>query len=134
MDKQSFDIPLHDIKPLVDVPDNSFTIFIAVVILGVILLAVVIYFLYKYFSKAKKINQRKVNFEALSNIDFSDPKKAAYEITKYGLIFENDSERVYEAYHNLNTKLTSYKYKKEVENIDEETLGYYNILLGMIDV
>ncbi len=134
MDTQSFDIPIHDIKPLVEVPDNSFAIFITVVVLGVILLAVVIYFLYRHFLKAKKINLRKVNFEALKNIDFTEPKKAAYEITKYGLIFENDSERIYEAYHNLNSKLTPYKYKKEVQNIDEETLGYYNILLGMIDV
>lgn len=130
----SFDIPLHDIKPLVEVSDNSYYLFLAVVIFGAIVLLLIIYFTYNYFKKRKKLNIRKESFELLKNIDFSDPKRAAYNITKYGALFEKDSTRVQEAYQNLNGRLSSYKYKKEVDEIDEEAKGYYNIFIGMIDV
>jgi hypothetical protein len=64
----------------------------------------------------------------------SDAKRAAYDITFYGSSFKDDSQRHHEMYENLVSRLQKYKYKKEVEPIDEETLGYIELYRGMCDV
>ena len=128
------DIPLHDIKPLVEVPDYTFTMFIAVVMLGIVLFAGVLYLLWKFWQRRKEVNERQRCFEQLQNVDVSDAKQAAYAITQYGRIFAEDSPRCEEAYTGLISRLTPYKYKKSVDPIDEETLSYYRIYVGMIDV
>lgn len=128
------DIPLHDIKPLVEVPDNSFVLFVIVVVAGAVLLCALLYLLWRYMRRAKEANLRQLSYEALQNIDFSDAKQAAYAITRHGLPFANDGERYREAYDSLVQRLAPYKYKKVVDPIDEETVAYYRIYLGMIDV
>jgi len=130
----SIDIPLHDIKPLVEVPDNS--LYVVILIAALIIAALIaLIFLVRYFVQKKKINVRIAQFKALESIDFSSAKEAAYLISKYGLFFRDDSESHYEAYENLVNRLSQYKYKKEVDStIDDETKGYYNIFVGMIDV
>jgi len=65
---------------------------------------------------------------------FKDAKRAAYDITKYGYVFADDSARNREVYENLLRRLAPYKYKKEVGAMDAETKSYFNIYLGMIDV
>jgi ATP-dependent Zn protease len=134
MQQQSFDIPLHDIKPLVEVPDNSFILFMALVVVAALFIVAVIYLLVLFWKRRKKENSRKEAFAALKNIDFKDAKQSAYAITKYGLIFADDAPRNKEAYENLINRLAPYKYKKSVDDIDDECKSYYKIYLGMIDV
>ncbi len=134
MNPGSYDIPLHDIKPLMEVPDNSFMLLSGVIIIASLLLLGVLYVLYKFLRGRQTLNLRKIHYAALEKIDFSDPKKAAYAITDHGRIFADDSERLREAYNNLVVRLTQYKYKKRVEEIDDESRSYYKIYLGMIDV
>ncbi|WP_345977083.1 hypothetical protein [Sulfurimonas sp. HSL3-7] len=130
----SYDIPLHDIKPLMEVSDNSFVLLSVIIIIATLLFSGGLYLLYRFVRSRQTLNLRKIHYTALENIDFSDPKKAAYAITDHGRVFADDSERLHEAYDNLVVRLNRYKYRKRVEAIDEESKSYYNIYLGMIDV
>ncbi len=127
------DIPLHDIKPLVDVPDNSLMILItiAALIITAILVPLLIW-LYKLYKKNQKVNRRKEYLEKIHAIDISDAKRAAYEISKYGFLLA-ESERELEMLESLDKRLSVYKYKKEVEALDQETLGYYQLFLEVVD-
>ena len=130
----SYDIPLHDIKPLMEVPDSSFTLFTIVLLIVVVLLLGALYLLYRFIQSQKTVNYRKIHYQALKKIDFKDPKRAAYAITEHGRIFAEDSERLNETYVNLVSRLEVYKYQKVVAKIDDESRSYYKIYLGMIDV
>ena len=134
MTPSSFDIPLHDIKPLMEVPDSSLTFTMIIVIMGAFILMGTLYIVYNYLRTYKSVNRRKEHFKALKKVNFSDPKTAAYSITRHGRIFADDSERLHEAFVHLSDKLEQYKYKKEVEAIDQESKSYYKIYLEMIDV
>ena len=126
-------IPLNDIAPLVEIPDYSLYYFIAVVVITVAVSLALVLALLKQMRK-RKINVRREWFKALSTIDFSDPKRAAYSISERGRVFASDNERTLKAYHNLFERLAPYKYAPRVEMIDEETLGYYRLYLEIIDV
>jgi hypothetical protein len=134
MNPSAYDIPLHDIKPLMEVPDSSFIVFSVILSIAVILLLSALYLLYRFVRNRQTVNLRKLHYAALEAIDFSDPKKAAYAITDHGRTFADDSERLSEAYNNLVLRLDRYKYRKRVEAIDDESRSYYKIYLGMIDV
>ncbi len=127
-------IPLHDIKPLVEVPDNSFIWFTSLLGVGAVLVLALLYLLWRFIRRSKAKNIRKEHYQELQKIDFGDPKQAAYAITRYGLTFAGDAERCAETYANLVERLAPYKYKKVVEPIDDETIGYYRIYAEMIDV
>ncbi len=126
------DIPLHDIKPLVEVPDNSLIYLgiVAFVLVLVVIMAGV--WLYRYFTKAKAKDMRKSYLQKIHNIDTSNAKQAAYEISAYGR-FLAENERAKDMLDNLDNRLSKYKYKKEVEALDEETLGYYKLFLEVLD-
>lgn len=130
---KDLNIPVNDIAPLAEIPDYSFYYFIAVVLIAAALSLGLIFALLKQIRK-RRINLRKERFMALSTIDFSDPKRAAYTISEIGRVFAHDNERTEKAYHNLFERLAPYKYAPEVEMIDEETLGYYRLYLEIIDV
>ena len=124
---------LRDIKPLLEIPDSSYYLFLMLVFLGIAFLFVVIGLLIKKFWKKKKIDMQKVYFERFKNLDWRDVKASAYEATELGrkLTFEN--ERTREIYKQLVPMLESYKYRKEVPSLDEETLRQYNLLVHVID-
>jgi hypothetical protein len=124
---------LRDIKPLLEIPDSSYYLFLALVFLGIALLIVIIGLLIKKFWKKKKIDMQKVYFHHFKNLDWTNVKASAYEATYLGrkLTFEN--ERAKEIYEQLVPMLESYKYRKEVPILDEETLKQYNLLVHIID-
>lgn len=130
---KDLNIPLNDIAPLVEIPDYSLYYFIAVVLITIAVSLALILALLKQIRK-RRINVRREQFKALSNIDFSDPKRAAYTISELGRVFAHDNERTQRAYHNLFERLAPYKYAPKVEKIDEETIGYYRLYLEIIDV
>jgi len=124
------DIPLHDIKPLVDVPDNSIWLFSGVVIIFIIALVVVAIFAIRFFKKGK--NQPKILLEELKNIDTKNSKEAAYSITHFGeLLLENSSSP--ELFDNLAQRLEPFKYRKEVPSLDERTIELYNLYVESIN-
>jgi hypothetical protein len=92
------------------------------------------YLAYKWVINKKKFNKRAQDYKLLNAVDYSNPKKAAYALTLYGATFKNDSERHLRAYENMIEKLEKYKYKKNVENFDADTLHVIDLYKGMIDV
>lgn len=127
------DIPLHDIKPLVEVPDNSLTvlIIIASVILSLILVSLVLW-LYTKYKKTKEVNLRKVYLKKIHEVDVSNAKQAAYEISEYAR-FIAKSDKEISLLESLDERLSQYKYKKSVEALDKETLGHFHVFLEVVD-
>ena len=130
---QSQEIPLHDIKGLVEVQEYSLYYLSALVIVGVIVLLGVLYLLYKFLQNRKRFNLRKHHAELLHQIDFSDAKKAAYEITQLGSTFKEDTPRHERAYELLVENLEAYKYKKEGDEFSSESKHLFENYLGLID-
>lgn len=131
---QSFDIPLHDIKSIVDIEEYSLYYLLGGSFFVLFLFSVFAYLLYLWFKRKGKFNQRKESYKALHVVDLSDTKKCAYAITLYGATFKDDSPRHHEMYLNLIERLEVYKYKKEVSAFDDETIGYIELYKGMVDV
>jgi len=134
MDKQNYDIPLHDIKPLLEVQEYSLYYLLGVSALAAFVVGAVVYLLIKWFKNRNKFNIRKEHYRLLNAVSFSDAKRAAYDITFYGSSFSDDSPRHNEMYKNLLSRLEPYKYKKSVDSIDSEALAYIDLYRGMIDV
>lgn len=134
MKEQSFDIPLHDIKPLVDVQEYSLYYFLAASALALFLVLGVAYLIYRYIKNKKAFNIRRESIKSINSLNMSDTKQSAYGITFYGEIFKDDSPRHSEMYKNLTQRLEPYKYKKVVEDFDKETLGYIELYKEMLDV
>jgi len=127
-------IHLHDIKPLLEIQDYSLYYFLGVSFLVLLLACGIVYLIYRYIKNKNRFNLKKEHLKLLKSVDLSDAKKAAYEITLYGASFKDDSQRHKEMYENLVSRLGEYKYKKDVNPIDEETLGYLELYRGMCDV
>lgn len=136
MDKlqNTYDIPLHDIKPLIDIQEYSIYYFVAIVTVVAIILMGTIYLLYRYFKNRNKYNKRKEHFSLLVTLDLNNTKQSAYDLTHYGATFKNDTPRHLKHYDLMVEKLEKYKYKKSVESFDEETLHQIEIYKGMLDV
>jgi len=129
-----YDVPLHDIKEIVEVQEYSFYYLLGTVFFAILVVGVLVYFLYKYIQKINAYNQRKEHLKLLNSLDLTDTKNAAYAISKYGVTFANDGQRESEMYKNITSRLEQFKYKKSVENFDKETLGYIELYKDMIDV
>lgn len=128
-------LKLHDIKPLVEIEDYSFYYFLALSAVGVVVLAGVFYLFLRWLKHRKTENKRQKDLEALRAIDLTkDPKKAAYLLTKYGATFKDDDQRHKEMYANMVEKLQNYKYKKEVEPFDSDTIAVINLYREICDV
>ena len=124
---------LRDIKPLLEIPDGSYYMFLSLVFLGVALVFAIVGVLTKRFWKKKRRSRREVYFDILKNLDWSKTKASAYDATELGRVLTADNERAKEIYEQLVPMLESYKYRKEVPALDEETLKQYNLLVHIID-
>lgn len=131
---QNYTIPLHDIKPIVDVQEYSLYYLITAGVFALVVTTIIIYLIYKWLQKRKTFNIRKEHFRLMNSLDLNDTKSSAYAITTYGYTFKDDSDRHKEMYENLTNRLEVYKYKKEVDKFDSEVLGYIEVYKGMIDV
>lgn len=132
--EQSFDIPLYDIKTIVDVQEYSIYYLLGSAFFALLVLFGFGYLIYVWYKKRNRFNLKKEHFRLLHTLDLSDAKSAAYAITLYGATFRDDSPRHQEMYQNLISRLEVYKYKKSVAPFDGETLGYIELYKGMIDV
>ncbi len=121
----------HDIKPLVEIPDYSFYLYLLFILVATTLAAVLVYLLIRLLSR-KKENSRAQILRRLRGLDMSDAKKVAYEITKYGRYIVTDESRA-RIYEDLVRKLTRYKYKKEVPPLDEDIKKEIRLFLRVND-
>ncbi|MCF6309155.1 MAG: hypothetical protein L3J19_01565 [Sulfurimonas sp.] len=131
---QSYDIPLHDIKPIVDVQEYSLYYFLGVSIFVLLLTCAIAYIVYLWFKRRNAFNIRKEHFKLLNSLDLTDTKQSAYAITIFGATFKDDSPRHQEMFANIINRLDMYKYKKEVKEFDSEVVGYIKLYEDMIDV
>jgi hypothetical protein len=131
---QSYDIPLHDIKPIVEIEEYSLYYLIVLVIVAAVFIFTIAYLIYKWLKKRNRYNRRREHFKLLNSLDFGNAKESAYTITLFGATFKDDSLRHKEMYENLLGRLERYKYKKEVGTFDSETISYIELYKGMIDV
>lgn len=126
------ELKLNDIKDLVQIPDYSIYFYYGLIILVIASFIAIIYIIYNYW-KNKKQNIRKIYFKRLKDIDFSNSKKSAYDITKYGYLLVNTS-REKQLLEDLVDKLGDYKYKKDVPIIDDDIKNSLYIFLEALDV
>ena len=126
------DIPLHDIKPLVEVPDNSFMFLIIIAVVSLLILIALVIWIVSIYKQSKAENLRKSYLEKIHNIDTDNAKEAAYEISHYGRLLAQN-KRELEMLESLDSRLNQYKYKKEVEKLDDDTLSYYRLFLEVLD-
>ncbi len=131
---KTFDIPLHDIKPIVEIQEYSFYYFLGIGFILLLLVLGIVYLLYRWIKARNRFNQRAENFKMINKLNLKETKNSAYAITSLGAIFKDDSPRHSEMYANLSQRLQEYKYKKEVDGFDSEVLGYIEVYKGMIDV
>ena len=130
---QTFDIPLHDIKPIVQIEEYSFYYLLGSIGLGILVLVLVVYFIYYLYKKTKATTTRKVYKEHLEVLDFNDTKNTAYALSTYGNIFKDDSVTHQEVFEDLSKKLSDYKYRKNVDGFDTQTLELiqkYKVMLN----
>jgi len=123
---------LKDIKPLLEIPDNSIYLYWGLISLAVLAVLVLGYFLVKKLWKQRKINLAKGYLEKLKAIDWKDPKKSAYDATYYARLLATDDRRK-ELFSQLEPLLEKFKYKKEVEEVDQDTLNRFNLYVQVAD-
>jgi hypothetical protein len=127
------DIPLHDIKPLVEVPDNSLTFLVIIsAVIFSLLLVVLGLWIWKKYKNDKALNIRKEYLLKIHEVNTDNAKQAAYEISEYGRALAT-SEKEIALLDSLDKRLSVYKYKKEVGKIDDETLGHFRVFLEVLD-
>jgi len=132
--EQSYDIPLHDIKTIVEVKEYSLYYLLGASAIGLIIFFAIVYLMYKFIKNRNSYSERKEHFKILNELNLSDTKNTAYAISLYGATFKDDGERQKGMYENLISRLETYKYKKSVDEFDKETLSYIELYKGMIDV
>ena len=131
MNDNNLSAQLKDIKPLLEIPDNSLYLYWGLIGFGTLLLASILFFVTKKLWENKKVNLSKTYLNILKTLDWNDTKNAAYMATHYGRLLATDTRRK-ELFSQLEPMLDAYKYKKEVEHIDEETLKHFNLYVQVV--
>lgn len=99
---------MADIKPVVSVFDLSD--YYAVILLGVLAFALFLALAFFLARLASRANPRKQILRALNELDLSDTKQAAYEISRLAHRLERD--KTHEVFISLCAAMDKYKYKK----------------------
>ncbi len=123
---------LKDIKPLLEIPDNSYVIFWGLILFAAVLFLVVLFFAVKKFLEHRKANLAKKYLARLQAIDWKESKESAYTATHYARLLATD-ERRKELFAQLEVLLEQYKYKKEVDSVDKKTLKQFNLYVQVCD-
>ncbi len=130
--EQNISAQLRDIKPLMEIPDSSYYIYWGLIIFVSVLAVGILFFIVKKLWNNRKVNLQKGYLEAIKKIDWVETKKSAYEATHYARLLAVDERRT-ELFFELEPKLEQYKYKKEVDEIDDETKKLFNLYVQVAD-
>lgn len=123
---------LRDIKPLLEIPDNSFYIYWGIIVFASLLALGMMFFVIKKLWDNRKVNLAKGYLIAIKNIDWKDTKKSAYEATNYARLLATDARRK-EIFSQLEPMLEQYKYKKVVDALDADTQNKFNLYVQVAD-
>ena len=124
---------LREIRDLVEIPDISFYFFLAALLIALLFVGALSYMLYRRFRAGRRADLRKKVLERLRRVDFSDPKRAAYEITKYGRFLATE-ERSQKLFAQLLPRLEKYKFTPNPPPVfDAEDIKYYDLFVESVD-
>jgi len=123
---------LRDIKPLLEIVDSSYYIYVGLIFVSVFLVISAVVFIGRNLWINRKRSIEELYLERLKSIDWSNAKKASYDVTFLAYHFI-DNERVNEIYLQTIPMLEKYKYRKEVPTVDSETIRQYELLVHLID-
>lgn len=123
---------LRDIKTIIDIDDISVYLFVTLCVAVVLILIFLTVAVYRFLKRKKEINRKKLYLSRLKSVDLTDPKKAAYDITKYARRVA-DLEKSKELAKELIEELEKHKYKKNSPRFDDELIKKYNFFLKMCD-
>jgi hypothetical protein len=132
MNEHNISAQLRDIKPLLEIPDSSYTIYWGLIGFVSLLALGVLFFVLKKLWENRKINLEKGYLEAIKKIDWIDTKKSAYDATHYARLLATD-ERRKELFSQLEPMLEQYKYKKKVAEVDSDTQNKFNLYVQVAD-
>ncbi len=123
---------LRDIRGLERIDDISFYIFLVTVTVALFVLVLIVMKLYRFYRAKRDLDIRAKVLQRYKSVDFENPKKAAYEISKYGRYLADD-ERSQKIFKEMHERMQKYKYKKDVQKLSDEDMHYYEMFLGMVD-
>ncbi len=123
---------LREIRDLAEIPDLSFYFFIAITAVVILFVGTVAYMFWQNYRKKRNTRLRRAVFKKLVSVDFSDSKKAAYAITRYGR-FLADEERSKKLFDQLLPRLEKYKYTPDPPPFDPEDIKYYDLFVESVD-
>ena len=123
---------LRDIKPLLEIPDSSYYIYWGLINFAIFLAVGIVFFILKKLWENRKVNLAKGYLASIKKVDWKDTKKSAYEATHYARLLATD-ERKKELFSQLEPMLEQYKYKKEVEEVDQDTKNKFNLYVQVAD-
>jgi len=123
---------LRDIKPLLEIPDNSFYLYWGLIGFGTFLCLVILFFVAKKLWENRKENLAKKYLAELKKIDWKESKSSAYAATHYARLLATD-ERRKELFSQLEPMLEQYKYKKVVDEVDQDTMNQFNLFVKVAD-
>lgn len=107
---------LKDIKPIVDIVDDSLIYFSMVVFIVLLMVG----FFYWKTIKAKRNDNRNNAIIKLQELDYSNSKMVAYDFKKYAEALCHDDNKI--QFEQINHTLEQYKYKKQVENLNPDLI------------
>ena len=126
-------IKIHDIKPIVTIPDISIYLYYFSICLSIFLILTIIFFVYK-FMKPKSKSKEYEYYKNLQNIDFNHVKQSAYDISKYARLLAIESRQI-QLMEDLCDELSLYKYKKEIpKDFDKKIKNKFNLFMESIHV
>jgi len=110
---------LKDIKPEIVIV-NSFLIDMLFFAFIIVLVGLLGYFIYRFMKKERKKDKRKLSVLYLKSFDFDnlEDKQIAYEFTKHGYI--TLEEHFNDEFLRILKQLETYKYKKDIPQIDDD--------------
>ncbi len=123
---------LKDIRELEAIPDISFYLFLAALIGVFILILSIFFMILGHYKNKKSEDLHKEVLKRIKSIDFSNSKKAAYKITRYGRFLAKD-ERSKKLFEQLLERLEKYKYTPNPPKFDDEDIKYYDLFIGSLD-
>ena len=124
---------LRDIKPPVEIVDWSAMLYWGLIALGGLFALSIFYGLYRILRTIHHVNQRKESLDALKQIDWSNPKHGAYLATHYGRLVAEDDERLNELYRQMVAELEAYKYRKEVDPLNDKAKTLFDLFVKGCD-
>ena len=114
---------LKDIKPIVNIPDNSLYELIALTLFLVAILALIAFYLSKIGVKRRKrvkLSNKEIAKNELKELDFTNSKDAVYKFDKYIRYFLDQESLT--KYKEFLDSLSIYKYKKDVPPLDKSSI------------